>query len=62
MILSTTKKQKKKVLWNNKVYDSAKELSLSLGLSKSACATAIKRGSKMQGFVPMYVEKLNKEL
>lgn len=61
-ILSTTEKQKKKVLWNNKVYDSAKELSLSLGLSKGACTMAIKRGGKMQGFAPMYVERLNKEL
>lgn len=60
-ILETTEKQKKKVLWNNKVYDSAKELSLSLGLSKSACTVAIKRGGKLQGFMPVYLEKLNNE-
>ena len=56
-IKQMTEKQKKKVLWNGKIYDSQQELSLSLGLSKGACTMAIKRGSKLRGFIPIQLTK-----
>lgn len=49
-------KQKKKVLWNGKVYNSAQELSLSLGLKKGACAIAIFQKTRIKGYYPKYIE------
>lgn len=50
-----TQKRKRKVLWNGKVYNSAKELSLSLGLNEHACAERISRGHKLKGHYPEYI-------
>lgn len=45
----------KKVLWNGKVYNSAKELSLLLELSEHACVSAIKTDCNLKGYKPKYV-------
>lgn len=46
---------KKEVAWNGKIYNSAQELSLSLGLDKTACTSSIRAKSKLKGYYAKYI-------
>ena len=47
--------QKKKVLWNGTIYDSATELSYYLGLKRNACCESIRVGRKLKGHYAKYI-------
>ena len=45
----------KQVLWNGHIYDSARELSLELGLHKTAVTSCIWKGAKVKGYYAKYI-------
>lgn len=46
---------KKKVFWNGTIYDSATELSYSLGLSRNTCCESMRVGRKLKGHYAKYI-------
>lgn len=45
----------KKVKWNGKTYNSAVELSRSLGMNDAACSNSISKKRKLKGYYAKYI-------
>lgn len=49
--------KEKPVIWNGRVFNSGRELSLYLGLNKMACSTALSNKTKLKGYYPRLLNK-----